>query len=232
MENTEKLIIAHRGASGYMKENTLSAFQKAVELGADMIEFDVRKTGDGKLVIIHDEKIGGRKISELTLEEINNIAKRKSYKILELEEALKFLWGKIKLDIELKETGYEEEVMDLVLRYFSEEEFIVTSFYSEALAKIKNKYPKIKTGLLIGQGKPQKFIRTYLKELFPYLTAKKIKADWLLPNWRFACIPFYITTARLFSLPVIVWTVNRKSGMKIFLKHKNVHGAITDYLER
>ena len=50
-------VWAHRGASGYAPENTMAAFEKAVEMGADGIELDVQLTKDGELVVIHDETI-------------------------------------------------------------------------------------------------------------------------------------------------------------------------------
>ena len=55
MERT--LVWGHRGTSGYAPENTMAAFEKAVELGADGIELDVQLTKDGELVVIHDETI-------------------------------------------------------------------------------------------------------------------------------------------------------------------------------
>lgn len=56
MEQT--LVGAHRGASGYAPENTMAAFEKAVEMEADGTELDVQMTKDGELVVIHDETIG------------------------------------------------------------------------------------------------------------------------------------------------------------------------------
>lgn len=53
----QTLVWAHRGASGYAPENTLEAFQKAVEMGADGVELDVQLTKDGELVVIHDETV-------------------------------------------------------------------------------------------------------------------------------------------------------------------------------
>ncbi len=52
------LVISHRGASGRYPENTMAAFRKAVEIKADMIELDVRRSKDGHLVVIHDVKLG------------------------------------------------------------------------------------------------------------------------------------------------------------------------------
>jgi glycerophosphoryl diester phosphodiesterase len=51
------LVLAHRGASGYAPENTMEAFKKAIEMGADGFELDVQLTKDGEIVVIHDEKI-------------------------------------------------------------------------------------------------------------------------------------------------------------------------------
>ena len=69
-----KLIIAHRGAPKLARENTLMAFQKAIDLGADIIELDVRQTKDGELAVFHDQDIGGKKISGLTFAEVNRVA--------------------------------------------------------------------------------------------------------------------------------------------------------------
>ena len=57
MDSKKIKVWAHRGASGYAPENTMAAFEKAVEMGADGIELDVQLTKDGELVVIHDETI-------------------------------------------------------------------------------------------------------------------------------------------------------------------------------
>lgn len=51
------LVWAHRGASGYAPENTLAAFQEAVDMGADGVELDIQLTKDGEMVVIHDETV-------------------------------------------------------------------------------------------------------------------------------------------------------------------------------
>jgi len=72
------LIWAHRGASGYAPENTLLAFKKAIELGANGIELDVQMTKDGELVVCHDETIdrtsnGSGWIKDMTLAELKSL---------------------------------------------------------------------------------------------------------------------------------------------------------------
>ncbi len=115
---TEKLIIAHRGAPGYARENTIESFKKALALGADMIEFDVRRTKDHALIVYHDERIQGHPIKDLVFEAIRRIAANQGFDIPTVEEVLKWSKGKIKLDVELKEEGYEREVAQLISSYF------------------------------------------------------------------------------------------------------------------
>ena len=72
---TKPLVWAHRGASGYAPENTLAAFQKAVDLGADGVELDIQLTKDEQIVVIHDETIdrtsdGKGWVKDNTLEEV------------------------------------------------------------------------------------------------------------------------------------------------------------------
>jgi glycerophosphoryl diester phosphodiesterase len=105
-----KLVIAHRGASSLARENTLEAFQKAIDLRADMIEFDVRRTRDQRYVIHHDSHIGDKPLSEITCREVREIARSMGFHVPELEEALRLACGRIGLDIELKEESYEREV--------------------------------------------------------------------------------------------------------------------------
>ena len=72
------LVIAHRGASGYAPENTMPAFEKALEMGAEGIELDVHLTKDGEIVVIHDHTIdrtsnGTGMVGQFTLEEIKQL---------------------------------------------------------------------------------------------------------------------------------------------------------------
>lgn len=123
-------IVAHRGASAEAPENTLEAFQRAIELGADMIEFDVRRDPSGALRISHDP------ILDLGID------------LPTLEETLRLTQGRIQLDVELKEPGCEGEAIELLLRYFSLADFCVTSFNAPALHEARRVNPGIRTGLI------------------------------------------------------------------------------------
>jgi len=123
-------IVAHRGASHEAPENTLASFAKAIEIGADMIEFDVRRAPDRRLVISHDPVRGP------------------ASKLPTLEETLRLTKGRIQLDVELKEPGCEQDATRLLLQYFLLSEFCITSFLAPSLQAIRAIHPGIRTGLI------------------------------------------------------------------------------------
>ncbi len=151
--NAQTKIIAHRGYSSIAPENTLIAFRKAIEIGADYIELDVHKTRDGKIVVIHDASIDrtsttGKKgiVNAMTLEELNAIyvGHPKKYgttyqdqKIPTLKEVLELAKGKIKVCVEIKVHDIEAEVLDIIADLEMEDEIVIFSFYYSVLTLIR-----------------------------------------------------------------------------------------------
>lgn len=218
------LIIAHRGASRYERENTLAAFERAIELGADMCEFDVRRTADGQLVVIHDDTVGEMRLSEVSLAELREHPLGSG--IPTLDEVLRCLAGRIGADIELKETGCEADVLAALHRSGTVSPLIVTSFHEEALAAIRSRSPETAVGLLLGIENPRHFIRTRVKELFPFCRARRREFGLLVPHWRIARLPYFLPLARRYGLRVLIWGDPPPSVMKR-LSH-GVVGYITD----
>ena len=227
IDPTEKLIIAHRGAPRYAKENTIESFEKATILGADMIEFDVRRTKDNVLIAYHNKLIQGHPVKDLTYEGISQKARNQGFDIPTVEEVLKWSRGKIKLDVELKEEGYEKKVVELLSKYFEEDQFVITSFNDASLRVIKERYPDIKTGLILGRGIPPYRILTRLQEFFSIKRCKKAKADFLVAHLELLWAGF-LERARRRHLPVFVWTVNDKKMIWKLLHDRRVYGIITD----
>ena len=221
------MIIAHRGASSLARENTIGSFKKAIEIGVDMIEFDVRRTRDQALIVHHDELIEGKPVKELTYDEISKMAIGQGFSIPTFEEVLKFMSGKIKLDVEIKEEGYEKEVVELLLKYFKKDQFVMTSFYDFCIRKIKDDYPDIKTGLILGTSKPKNFILTRISEFFPHKRCRKAKADFLVPHWRLLWFGF-LDRAKRENRPVFVWTVNDQRRIWKMLHDERIDAIITD----
>jgi glycerophosphoryl diester phosphodiesterase len=223
----EKLIIAHRGSPGHAKENTIESFEKAMASGADMIEFDVRRTKDDVLIAFHDEMIQGHSTSDLTYGGIGRIARHQGFEIPTVEEVLKWSRGKIRLDVELKEEGYEREVVELLSKYLQEDQFVITSFNDDSLRVIKERNPHIKTGLILGRDIPSYRILTQLQEFFPIKRCKQAKADFLMAHFKLLRVGF-LERARRNHLPVFIWTVNDEETIWKFLHDGRVHGIITD----
>ena len=223
MEN--KIIVAHRGASRYSRGNTMEAYLRAIELGADMLELDIRRTKDGRFIAYHDEDISGKRVDSLTLDEIRGLSR--DFEIPTLEGVLAFAKKRIRLDVELKEESYEEDVVALVLKHMSVEEFIITSFSDDPLRFVKARYPDVTVGLILGKEGPKSDVRRRLSELFPMKRCRRIGADVLIPHWKLIRLGF-LKRAKKHHKPVIVWTVNERAMLSRLLKNEAIDGIITD----
>lgn len=148
---------AHRGASEYRPENTLSAFDLGLEMGANGIECDIQRTKDGALVIFHDdtlERVSGEagSISDYTLAELKEFDVKHGEltdKIPTLEEFLtRYAERDITFAIELKIDDTERDVADMIFKYGIERKCTVTSFELERLKKIHAYAPTLRIGYL------------------------------------------------------------------------------------
>ncbi len=163
--------IAHRGFSGKYPENTLIAFQKAIEIKADMIELDVTLSKDRIPIIIHDDTLerttngkgkirntSFKKLRELDAGSWKNI-KFKNEKIPTLEEVLLLIKKrKIKLNIEIKTSAYdkklsnsciEKKTITLIQKYNLINRIVISSFEPKILLRLRKLSSKIKLALLI-----------------------------------------------------------------------------------
>ena len=213
------LRIGHRGARAYEPENTLSSFKKAVEMGVDAVELDVRKTKDRQLVVIHDADVkkttdGKGLVSELTLKEIKEFSAEKGEKIPTLKEALDFLDNKVKILIELKETDVEKQVLAVVRENGLQKNVIIVSFMEEALGKVRKLDKEVETGLI------------YVKHKNPIKAALDLEASYLLPLYRFTHTA-NVKKAHENGLKVIVWTINKPEEVIEYVK-KGVDGIASD----
>jgi glycerophosphoryl diester phosphodiesterase len=141
-------VIAHRGVhTTGATENTFAAFELAVREGAAMIELDVRRSGDGQLVILHDHAWAGVALDSCTLEQFEA---RTGLRPPLLSDVLEWAGGRIALDVELKEDGYAEQVAPLLEDFaHGGNELIVTSFLDPLLARCRMIAPELSLGLLV-----------------------------------------------------------------------------------
>lgn len=215
-------IIAHRGgAASFYPENTIPAFKKAIQMKADMVELDVHKTKDNKIVVMHDEKVdrttnGKGFVKDITLKDIKKL-NSKGYKIPTLEEVIKLTRGKIKAVIEIKDYEMEKDVVNLVKKNKVEDSVIIASFKKDIIKDIKKLDSKIKTGFI-----------TFLS-VNAISTALKVKADAIICNYKFL-FKKVIDNAHKNNLEVIAWTVDDKKIAENLIK-KGVDGIATNRLE-
>ncbi|QQK81299.1 glycerophosphodiester phosphodiesterase [Salicibibacter cibi] len=223
------LVIAHRGVTGVdMVENTVKAFERAVALDADFIETDVRRTADGQLICFHEGKLDGTAVKKRSYKSLQKDARGIGWELPLLKDVLLLCKGNLKLDIEIKTKGLEEQVVDVVEATGMSQEVLITSFHDTVLKKIKQMNPEILTGLLLGRRLLQQRFRlhAYIQDFFPEARLKDINADAVCPHYHLLRFGFVKRMKRL-NLPVYVWTVNEKWRMEKVL-YKGANGLITD----
>jgi glycerophosphoryl diester phosphodiesterase len=228
----EVFIIGHRGASGVAPENTLKGFKKAIELGADMIEFDVRKTLDNILVISHDNNIIRTtgtfgSIKSMTLDELREFDFGDGEKIPTLQELINLTKGKIDLNCEVKVRGIEQKLVDIFRDSDLLDSTLISSFKDDVLIKIQKIEPKLRLAAL----NPSKcgWIRSWFSRKKIIKTAKNnrfyaINPIHLLINKKF------IQKAHQNNLKIFPWTVNSESRMEELVK-MGVNGLITNDIQ-
>ena len=218
-------VIAHRGASGMVgQDNTLESFQKAIEIGADMVEFDVRQTKDKVLIVHHDKNFADTPIAWQTYSNIEKEAKLRGIHLPLFREVVELCHGKIYMDIEIKEHGFEKKIVKELHKLADVSEYSVKSFDDRVPYAIRKLDPEIKTGLLIGGTKFK--LKKRFNELFPIRRLKACKADFVSPEVGLLR-RWFIKKLKKEGYPIYVWTVNDKNTIKKLFS-KNIDGIITD----
>lgn len=230
--------VAHRGASGYAPENTIAAFDKAVEMKADYIEIDVQRSKDGELVLIHDTTVdrttdGTGKVGDLTFEELRNLDagswKGEQFtgeKIPTFDEILDRYHGEIGILIELKAPelypGIEESVAKALkaknLDKPSNEKIIIQSFNFESVKKMNDLLPKVPMGVLTSS-----ITHTTPMALQEFSTY----ADYFNPSYTIVSKEL-VNEVHDLGMKISSWTV-RSQETADFLLEMGVDAIITDY---
>jgi glycerophosphoryl diester phosphodiesterase len=218
------MVAAHRGVATGAAENTIEAFTNAISVGADMVEFDVRRTRDGELIAFHDADVNGTPVGSLTRDDIvAAIGVRPPL----LAEVLRACAGRIRLDVELKEDGYVPDVMVALRAGADVGQVVVTSFLPAVIVAAKAAFPEVKTGLLVGTDAPPWRVRQHYRQLFPVGLARKVRADYLAPHFRLARFGV-VRRAAAAGLPCLLWTVNADADIRRFAADSRVAAIITD----
>ena len=198
MTGARPQVCAHRGASRRHADNSMAAFAAAIEMGADMIETDVRRTGAGRIVLAHDPLHGdpGEGLPGLA-------------------DLVRLAAGRIALDVELKEAGYEADV--LAVLHPRPAGLVVTSFLPEAVAQVRALDPGVETGLIFRANDRRDVLRRTADCGATFVVAHVNALD------------AGLTRAVLESgQPLMVWTVNKRRRLESVMANPAVSHIVTD----
>lgn len=157
------MVVAHRGASARAPENTLAAFNLALEMGAKHVELDIRATGDGRVVVLHDPTLdrttsGSGPVSETDWSEVRKLdagawfgAEFAGERVPSLDEALQLCQGKARLHIEIKDGAREmaAKALGLIEERGMADQVTLISFRKEWLEEVRALAPAIPIGYLV-----------------------------------------------------------------------------------
>lgn len=232
--STKPLVWAHRGASGYAPENTLAAFQKAVDLDADGVELDIQLTKDDQIVVIHDETIdrtsdGKGWVKDYTLEELrafNYNRTKPEYKhadiptMREVFELLKPTGLFINIEIKTGVVFYEkieEKILALTKEMGMEDRVCYSSFNHYTVTRIHELKPDAEVGFLYADGPidmPSYGVKHSVNALHPALYNLQYDG--------------FVKECKEKGLKLNVWTVNERPYMEMCCQY-GVDAIITNY---
>ena len=214
-------VIAHRGSGVGRTENTLKGLQQAVIWGANGVEFDVRCTKDGELVVIHDENLerttdGSGLVGQLSLSELKRLDAGEGEQVPTLKEVFD-LFGRettLTLHIEMKVPNAERQVLRIIEEVGLMDRVVISSFLPSVLKTLHELDKNVITAYLFHHNES------------PILTAQRLGCSGLHPL--FASVTRdLVDTARREGLFVNPWTVNFEEEMRRLIG-LGVDGIITD----
>tara|TARA_B100000609_G_C17219735_1_gene439150 strand:+ start:997 stop:1683 length:687 start_codon:yes stop_codon:yes gene_type:complete len=216
-------IISHRGKIDLSSsENDLIGIQEAINLGVDMVEFDVRKTSDEVLVCHHDAKVNGVSVSNITYNSLKNSNER----LCKLDEVLSLCKGKIGVNLEIKEEGFETKAVDLLVADFSYDDIFVTSFIPSVIRSVKAQDSKIVSGLLLGDAMSYQVFYRIVKEAISMNDFYFSKADFISPYYKIYEMGLMYNFQKN-GVPIQLWTVNELKLLKDLI-NSDIHSVVTD----
>ncbi len=229
------VLLAHRGASADAPANTLAAFRRAVETGADGVELDVHLSRDGQVIVIHDETVTSvtgmpGRVRDMTLAEIQALDAGSYFspafrgeRIPTLEEVLNVLRPDMVVNVELKGTsarteGLEQEVVRILRARQMLDRVIISSFNPFRLWTTRRLEPRLPRAMLHGPGTP-----VFVRQLW-FLPL--VRPDALHPHFSLVDAA-YMDRARRWGMRVNVWTVDDATEARR-LVDLGVDGIITN----
>lgn len=221
------LIIGHRGASAYAPENTAQSFELAIEMGVDMIEFDARTSKSGEIFLLHDDTLdrttnGKGQAYQHTMRQLKSFDAGKGQVILTLQEALRVINHRVKVNIEIKAPRVARRITKMIQHCVEFEgwrydDFLVSSFQYRQLIHFARLDPRIPLAAILEHKVPRYFWNHAEKMGFKAVCLSK----------ELALESDIVKQASNRRMPSYVWTVNDREVAKV-LESLGVSGIFTD----
>ena len=244
------LVIAHQGGDGVWPGDTMYAFEKAVEIGSDVLEMDAHITRDGHIVLMHDETVddttdGTGLIEELTLEELKRLDgaydwsldggvtfphRGQGIRVPTLDELFeKFPQMRYVVEIKLTKNPIDKPLCDLIRAYGMQDKVVVASFHDDVMKSFRSACPEVATSASRTE------VRNYV------LLGKAFLWGFYLPDFQTIQPPWdpeeslgiqimtgrFVRESHAKNIRVEPWTVNEPELMKLYIEW-GVDGIITD----
>ena len=144
------LVVAHRGASAREVENSLAAFRAAMQLGADAVELDVHATADGTLIVHHDEAIAGRRIPQLTAQQVAELRLANGEPIPTLAHVLEAIGPRLQVFVEVKSLPpkFDDRLLEALRRGPNPDAYAVHAFDHRIVRRLGARSPALRRGVL------------------------------------------------------------------------------------
>jgi len=252
-ENIQRrpLVMAHRGGAGLWPENTMYGFERAVDLGVDMLETEIHSTADNILVLMHDSTVdrttnGSGPIRAFTLEELKTLDAGYNWTsdggqtfpfrgcgitVPTLEEVFTALpTARINIDIKQEKPSLVEPLCKTIRTFDMTDKVMVASFNSKVLKAFRRVCPEVTTSA--GTGEVAFFFMVNM--VFLGAVYRPACQAFQVPEYSSGLRVLtkrFVETAHGLNLAVHVWTINEVTDMKRLLA-LGVDGIVTDYPDR
>ena len=224
----QPVVTAHAACKGHAPENTLAGLRRALELGADAIEVDVRCTRDGVPVLLHDATVdrttdGSGEVAELSLRQLRRLDAGDGERVPTLREVLDLVRGQALLVLEVKATNIEHAVLDVVRRARALDWCAVHSFWPQVVERVRTLEPRLPCSLLNDGRRVRDWGQFFAFALS--LGAQGVALHHAVVT------PELVRAAHLRELRCSTWTVNGRADVRRVVA-AGVDAVTTDYPDR
>ncbi|HEY2550729.1 MAG TPA: glycerophosphodiester phosphodiesterase family protein [Streptosporangiaceae bacterium] len=221
-------ISAHRGGGESAPEATYEAYEAAAQAGVEYVEFDIRRTADGELVVYHDARIAGELISSVGYARLCHLA---GYEVPLTGEVMRLLAGRAIGHLDVKTVGDEEDIVRQAIDVLGQGNFVLTTLEDSSVQAITSRFPQTAVALSLGRdmrGLPwMTKVSQRRSELYPLNRLRACGAGWAAMHYQLG-LAGALRQCHSGGIRTMVWTVNNDLMLRRLLADPRVDVVVTD----